>query len=123
MACYLLLKRERRNHEDSESILGERESMSTKIISLDKQRRLKELKRQESVIKGYLSKLKQEELQYEANYIMNKVNEEELSEEFLLRGALLMDELAKRMDANKMANTINLFSQNLRKRLDDKFLQ
>ncbi|MBD63874.1 MAG: hypothetical protein CME62_01595 [Halobacteriovoraceae bacterium] len=97
--------------------------MSTKIISLDKQRRLKELKRQESVIKGYLSKLKQEELQYEANYIMNKVNEDELSEEFLLRGALLMDELAKRMDANKMANTINLFSQNLRKRLDDKFLQ
>ena len=97
--------------------------MSSKVVSLDKQRRLKELKHKEEMIKGYLSKLKQEELQYEANYIMNKVNEDELSEEFLLRGALLMDELAKRMDANKMANTINLFSQNLRKRLDDKILQ
>ncbi len=105
------------------NLRGERESMDSKIISLDKQRRLKELKRQEESIKSYLSKLKQEELQYEANYIMNKVNEDELSEEFLLRGALLMDELAKRMDANKMANTINLFSQNLRKRLDDKILQ
>lgn len=105
------------------NLRGEWESMDSKIISLDKQRRLKELKRQEESIKSYLSKLKQEELQYEANYIMNKVNEDELSEEFLLRGALLMDELAKRMDANKMANTINLFSQNLRKRLDDKILQ
>lgn len=97
--------------------------MSSKIISLDKQRRLKDLKRQEEAIKSYLSKLKQEELQYEANYIMNKVNEEDLSDEFLLRSALLMDELAKRMDANHMANTINVFSKNLKKRLDDKILQ
>ena len=57
--------------------------MSSKVVSLDKQRRLKELKHKEEMIKGYLSKLKQEELQYEANYIMNKVNEDELSEEFL----------------------------------------
>lgn len=97
--------------------------MSSKIVSLEKQRRLKELKRQEANFKVYLSKLKQEELQYEANYIMNKVNEEDLSEEFLLKSALLMDELAKRMDANKMANTINLFSKNLRDRLNDKILQ
>jgi hypothetical protein len=97
--------------------------MSSKIVSLDKQRRLKDLKRQEESIKSYLSKLKQEELQYEANYIMNKVNEEDLSDEFLLRSALLMDELAKRMDANHMANTINVFSKNLKKRLDDKVLQ
>jgi len=97
--------------------------MESNVVSIEQKRRLKKLKEKESTFKSYLSKLKQEELQYEANYIMNKVNEDELSEEFLLRGALLMDELAKRMDANKMANTINLFSQNLRKRLDDKILQ
>lgn len=108
---------------DDPFIEEKREHMSSKIISLDKQRRLKDLKRQEEATKSYLSKLKQEELQYEANYIMNKVNEEDLSDEFLLKSALLMDELAKRMDANQMANTINNFSKNLKKRLDENILQ
>lgn len=92
--------------------------MDSKVISLDNQRRLKKLKEKEVVFKSYLSKLKQEELQYEANYIINKVNEENLSEEFLLKSALLMDELAKRVEATKMANTINKFSANLREKIN-----
>jgi hypothetical protein len=97
--------------------------MDSKVISLDNQRRLKKLKEKEMVFKSYLTNLKQEELQYEANYIINKVNEENLSEEFLLKSALLMDELAKRVEATKMANTINKFSANLRDKINNLFLQ
>ena len=97
--------------------------METKVISLDQKRRLKNLKQKEKQFKSYLTKLKQEELQYEANYIINKVHEENLSEEFLLKSALLMDELAKRVEATHMANTINKFSENLRAKLDPKLLQ
>lgn len=97
--------------------------MDSKVISLDKQRRLKKLKEKEEVFKSYLSKLKQEELQYEANYIINKVNEENLSDEFLLKSALLMDELAKRVEATHMANTINKFSANLRSKFEMNLIQ
>lgn len=90
----------------------------TNIFSLDKQRKFKNLKDKERQFKGYISSLKQEELQYEANYIINKVKEENLSDEFLLKSAVLMDELAKRVDANNIANTISQFSSNLRKKLD-----
>ena len=90
----------------------------TNIFSLDKQRKFKNLKDKEKQFKGYISSLKQEELQYEANYIINKVKEENLSDEFLLKSAILMDELAKRVDANNISNTIAQFSTNLRKKLD-----
>ncbi len=94
--------------------------MSSNIISLDQQRRLKSLKEQEVSFKGYLTQLKHEELQYEANHIINKVHEENLSEEFLLKSALLMEELANRVEATKMSNTITKFSTNIRARLDKK---
>ena len=97
--------------------------MESNIISMEKQRKLRELKKQEKAFKTYLTKLKQEELQYEANYIINKVNENNLSDEFLLKSALLMDELAKRVDATQMANTIYKFSQNLREKFETQVLQ
>ena len=97
--------------------------MSSKIISFAEQKKLKELKAKEKQFKSYLSALKQEELQYEANYIMNKINEENLSEEFLLKSALLMDELAKRVDATSMSNTISKFSNNIKSKLPEYTLQ
>ena len=97
---------------------GDREIMNSKIISFDQKRRLKKLKEKEQAFKSYLSKLKQADLQYEANYIINKVNDDDLSEEFLLKSALLMDELAMRVDATHMSNTINKFSANLRSKMD-----
>jgi len=92
--------------------------MDSNIISIDQQRRLKKLKEKEQVFKSYISKLKQSDLQFEANYIINKVNDEDLSQEFLLKSALLMEELAKRVDATQMSNTINKFSANLRSKMD-----
>ncbi len=97
--------------------------MDNNVISLDQTRKLKNLKEKEKFFKSYLSKLKQEELQYEANYIINKVNEDNLSDEFLLKSALLMDELAKRVSATSMANTINKFSENLRAKLNSEPIQ
>lgn len=92
--------------------------MDSKIFSLDQHRELKQLKLKEAQFKGYLSALKQEELQYEANYIINKINDENLSQEFILKSALLMDELAKRVTATQMANTINKFADNLKAKLE-----
>lgn len=93
------------------------------VISMDKKRKLKKLKEKESIFKSYLSKLKQEELQYEADYVMNRVHESDLSEEFLLKSALIMDELAKRVDANKMSNTISQYSSNIRSKITTLFNQ
>ncbi len=91
--------------------------MESNVVSLDQKRRVKILKNQENNFKHYLTRLKQEELQYEANFIINKINEENLSDEFLLKSALLMDELAKRIETSNMANTIQSFSNNLRAKL------
>lgn len=97
--------------------------MDSNVISIDQKRRLKKLKEKEVIFKSYLSKLKQEELQHEANYIINKVNDNNLSEEFLLKSALIMDELAKRIDATHMSNTINQFSANIRSKMNTLFIQ
>ena len=97
--------------------------MESNIISIDQRRRLKILKEKEQSFKSYLGKLKQEDLQYEANYVINKVNAENLTEEFLLKSALIMDELAKRVESNNMSNTINQFSANLRSKMDILFTE
>ena len=94
--------------------------MDTNIYSLEKTRELKSLKETEVSFQSYLNVLKQEELQYEANYIIDKINDDDLSNEFLLKSSLLMDELAKRVQASSMANTISKYSKNLRSKLDQR---
>lgn len=91
--------------------------METNIVSLLERKKLKELKIKEKQFKSYLGSLKQDQLQSEANYIINKMGEENLSDEFLLKGALLMDELATRVSFANMSHTIALFSKNLRSKI------
>ncbi|MBD67104.1 MAG: hypothetical protein CME62_18025 [Halobacteriovoraceae bacterium] len=91
--------------------------LDSNVISLNERRKLKELKETEKEFKGYLKSLKQDQLQFEANYIIEKINEENLSDEFLLKSALLMDELAMRINVENMANTINKFALNLRSKV------
>lgn len=88
------------------------------VVSLDQKRKLKNLKSKEKSFKKYLTSLKQEQLQYEATYIINKINDEDLSDEFLLKSALLMDELAQRVTVGQMANTINKYASNIRSKMD-----
>ena len=88
------------------------------VISLDQKRKLRDLKLKEKSFKKYLTSLKQEQLQFEANYIINKINDENLSDEFLLKSALLMDELAQRVSVGQMAHTINKYATNLRSKME-----
>lgn len=92
------------------------------VVSLSERRKLKKLKATEKEFKSYLKSLKQDQLQTEANYIIEKVNEDNLSDEFLLKSALLMDELAMRINVDNMANTINKFATNLRSKVKAKHL-
>lgn len=96
--------------------------MESNIVSIAERKKLKDLKVKERQFKSYLSSLKQDQLQIEANYIINKINEENLTDEFLLRGALLMDELATRVNVSNMSHTITNFSKNIRSKMKSEFL-
>ncbi len=100
----------------------EEEYMNTvdaNVIDLGQAREKLALKQKEEQFKNYLSSLKQEQLQYEANYLMNKAGSD-LDEETLLKSALLMEELAKRVSANSMSDTITSYAEELRKKTDSK---
>lgn len=88
------------------------------VITLESAKRKKSLLSLENKFKLYLSGLKQEQLQYESNFLINKMGENGLSEEDLLRSALLMDELAKRMGKDKMSQNVVDFASNIRSKMD-----
>lgn len=89
------------------------------VVNLEAAKRKKSLMDLEKKFKVYLSSLKQEQLQYESNFLINKFGENGLSEEDLLKSALLMDELAKRMSADKMSQTIVDFASNIRAKMNE----
>lgn len=78
-----------------------------------------ELKRSEAKFKNYLGALKQEELQTEANFIMNSMGQD-LDVDSLRKSALLMEELAKRVSVDSMSSSISDLANNLRDQLDEK---
>lgn len=94
-------------------------TVDANVIDLGQAREKLALKQKEEQFKNYLSSLKQEQLQYEANYLMNKAGSD-LDEETLLKSALLMEELAKRVSANSMSDTITSYAEELRKKTDNK---
>jgi hypothetical protein len=96
-----------------------REEM-TKVVSLEKLRIEKAFREKESTFKKYLTSLKTSELQHEANYIINRVKDEDQTEDFYLKGALLMDELATRIDELGLSSTIKSFSEKLKAKLKEK---
>lgn len=90
---------------------------NSNVVDLEQQRRKAALKKTELSFKSYLSSLKQEQLQTEANFLLNQFSDE-YNEDYLLKSALLMDELAKRVSATNMSHTINKYAQNLREKLE-----
>jgi hypothetical protein len=90
------------------------------VISFDSLKKRRDLKDKEQKFKAYLATLKQEQLQHEANYLLNKMNGSDLNEEFLLKSALLMDELAKRVSVDSMSDTISDFAKDIRDKIGDK---
>jgi len=88
------------------------------LVDFSKLKKMNELKEKEVKIKAYLSSLKQEDLQYEANYLMNKMQiDKEVDQTSLLKSALLMDELAKRVTVKGMSSTITQFAQDIKMKM------
>jgi uncharacterized membrane protein YheB (UPF0754 family) len=100
--------------------LETRENKMTKVVSLEKLRAEKAFREKENTFKKYLTSLKTSELQHEANYIINRVQDEDQSEDFYLKGALLMDELASRINELGLSSTIKQFSEKLKTKLKEK---
>ena len=91
--------------------------MESIVLDLGAAKAQKTKRKREEAFKKYLSALKREELQYEANYLLNSVNG--LTEPSLLkRSALLMEELASRVDAEDLSLKIRGYAENLRERLN-----
>ena len=101
-----------------EDYLGEKRMSISNVIDLDSKRKLQALKKTEAGFKAYLSSLKQEQLQTEADFLLNQFSDE-YNEEYLLKSALLMDELAERVSATNMSHTINKYAENLRGKLEN----
>lgn len=93
--------------------------MKDNVIGLEKAKNELAIRRADQKFKNYLSSLKQEELQTEANYIMNNMGSD-LDAESLKRSAMLMEELAKRVSVDTMSSSINGFATKLRDQLESK---
>jgi hypothetical protein len=93
--------------------------MKNNVIGMESAKCEIELKRSEAKFKNYLGALKQEELQVEANFIMNSMGQD-LDVESLRKSALLMEELAKRVSVDSMSSSISDFANNLRDQLSTK---
>ncbi|MCO4754693.1 MAG: hypothetical protein KC478_09420 [Bacteriovoracaceae bacterium] len=89
-----------------------------KVVSLAEKREEIYFKRKESEFKSYLGKLKLGELRHEANYIIERMKEDNLEDEFLLKGAMLMEELATRVNEQGMSEQISCFADNLKSKMD-----
>ncbi len=88
-----------------------------KVVSLEEKRAEFLFKKKEGEFKKYLTGLKLDELRHEANFIIERMSEEELENEFLLKGAMLMEELASRIEGDRMSERISLFAEGLKKRM------
>lgn len=91
--------------------------MSTSnVVEFAEAKRTLLLKQKEKQFKNYLSSLKQDQLQIEANFLMNKVGND-LNDEALMKSALLMEELAKRVSSDNISNSIHKFAGDIREKL------
>lgn len=93
--------------------------MRNNVIGMESAKNKLKLKKNEKEFKNYLGSLKQEELQIEANYIMNSMGQD-LDVDALRKSALLMEELAKRVSVDSMSSSISDFATSLRTQLTEK---
>jgi hypothetical protein len=92
-------------------------TLDSNVIEMDQARVKIRLRQQEEQFKKYLGSLKQDQLQYEANYLLNMASTG-LDDETLMKSALLMEELAKRISADKMSDTITAYAEELRRKTE-----
>ena len=68
--------------------------------------------------KLYLQSLKSEQLLTEAQYLVSGLDEQESLMD-LKKGAMLMEELATRVNSPEMARSINEYAQDIRQKIED----
>lgn len=88
------------------------------VVSLDDARKLRLLKDKEKEFKAYLGSLKQDQLQNEVDFLLNQIDSTEDNQEFILKSAMLLDELASRVNIGSMSATINNFAKDIRSKLE-----
>jgi hypothetical protein len=89
-----------------------------KVISLEKKREELEFKKKELNLKKYLESLKTNELQYEANDIIDQLNNGPVNNDDIFKGAVLMEEFAKRIDTKQMSEQVTSYANGLKTRLE-----
>ena len=95
---------------------------SKNVVSIQAAREKQHQLKKEENFKLYLKSLKQEQLQYEANYLLNRIDmaiESNQKNEILLKSALLMDEIAQRVSNGSLSASINDFAQDIREKTKD----
>lgn len=91
------------------------------VVSIEELRKKNKQQKQEASFKAYLKSLKQEQLQYEANYLLNRIDivvEVDQKDELLLKSALLMDEIALRVSNGTLSANINEFAEEIRSKAE-----
>ena len=88
------------------------------VISIEKLRKDKDRRMEQSQFQGYLKSLPQDQLQFEADFLINQIENEGATEKLLTRVALLMEELATRVNGERMSSVINEFAGNIRNKLN-----
>lgn len=94
------------------------ELTKAQVFSIKSHREKKEQDLKEQSFKCYLNSLKQDQLQHEAIYLMNKFQNEHMTNETLRMSAMLMEELAKRVDVISMKESIKNFAFNIRNKIE-----
>ena len=95
--------------------------LASNVVSIDDQRKKQKQQKQEESFRSYLKSLKQEQLQYEANYLLNRIEDvvdKNQKDDLLLKSALLMDEIAHRVSNGSLSANINEFAQDIRSKAD-----
>lgn len=92
------------------------------VVSIEDARKLRHLKDKEKEFKNYLKSLKQNQLEHEIDYLLNEFDSSNNKQESILKSAMLLDELASRVDVESMSISINEFANEVRSKLDDKDL-
>lgn len=89
-----------------------------KVISIEQLRADKTRREEQVEFQGYLKSLPQDQLQFEADFLIGQIEKEGASEKLLTRIALLMEELASRVNGERMTSMIHEFADNVRNKLN-----
>lgn len=87
------------------------------VVSIEDARKLRYLKDKEKEFKDYLKTLKQDQLQNEVNFLLSKIDSSS-NQEYILKSAMLLDEIASRVNVDSMSISINQFANEVRTKLE-----